>query len=150
MGYKINMLIGEYKHTLDTKKRVSLPARFRKEVGKQVVLTHGLDNCLFVYSVKEWSKITEKLSTLSMGQADTRKFSRFMLGGAMVADVDSLGRILIPDYLKEFASLTERVAVVGVHTHIEIWNENRWDEYKKGVEKSADSLAEKLGEVGAI
>jgi len=150
VGYKINMLIGEYKHTLDTKKRVSLPARFRKEVGKQVVLTHGLDNCLFVYSVKEWSKITEKLSTLSMGQADTRKFSRFMLGGAMVADVDSLGRILIPDYLKEFASLTERVAVVGVHTHIEIWNENRWDEYKKGVEKSADSLAEKLGEVGAI
>lgn len=144
------MLIGEYKHILDDKKRVSLPARFRKEVGKQVVITHGLDNCLFIYSIKEWPKITEKLSSLSMGQSDTRKFSRFMLGGAMVVDVDSLGRILIPDYLKEFASLGEKVAVIGVHSHIEIWNEKRWDEYKKSVEKSADALAEKLGEVGAI
>ncbi|MFA5987502.1 MAG: division/cell wall cluster transcriptional repressor MraZ [Candidatus Paceibacterota bacterium] len=144
------MLVGEYNHTIDPKKRLSLPARFRKEVGKQVVITHGLDNCLFVYPMKEWSKIAEKLSTLSMGQSDTRGFNRFMLAGAMVVDIDALGRILVPDYLKDFAALKEKVAVVGVHTHIEIWDEDRWNTYKKQIEKNADALAQKLGEIGVI
>lgn len=144
------MLIGEYKHSIDSKKRLSLPARFRKEVGKEVVITHGLDNCLFVYPVKEWSKVTEKLSTLSMGQADTRGFNRFMLAGAMVSDIDSIGRILVPDYLKEFAELKEKVVVIGVHTHIEIWDEDKWTKYKGQIEKQADALAQKLGEIGVI
>ncbi len=144
------MLIGEYKHSIDSKKRLSLPARFRKEVGKEVVITHGLDNCLFVYPVKEWSKVTEKLSTLSMGQADTRGFNRFMLAGAMLSDIDSIGRILVPDYLKEFAELKEKVVVIGVHTHIEIWDEDKWTKYKGQIEKQADALAQKLGEIGVI
>lgn len=144
------MLIGEYIHTLDPKKRVSLPSKFRKEMGKKVVVTHGLDNCLFVYSVAQWKKVTDKLATLPMGQADTRGFGRFMLAGAVETDVDSIGRILIPDFLKEFAKLGSHVAVIGVHDRVELWNEERWSEYKGKIEKQADALAEKLGEVGAL
>lgn len=144
------MLIGEYKHTIDAKKRMALPAKFRKELGSTVVLTYGLDKCLFVYSISEWERVMEKLSSLSMGQASTRGFNRFMLAGAVETDVDSLGRVVIPDFLKEFASLTESVVVAGVHPRAEIWDEGAWNAYKAGVAREADSLAEKLGEIGVI
>ncbi|MEK7661958.1 MAG: division/cell wall cluster transcriptional repressor MraZ [Patescibacteria group bacterium] len=144
------MLIGEYTHTLDEKKRVSLPAKFRREVGKKVVITNGLDKCLFVYTVNEWQKLAEKLSELSLGRGDTRGFSRFMLASAYEADVDSLGRVLIPDSLKDFAGLSERVVIAGVFGRIEIWNEKRWGEYKKGIGKNADAMAENLGGLGAV
>jgi MraZ protein len=144
------MLIGEYTHSIDDKNRVSLPIKFRKEVGKKLVATHGLDNCLFLYPLKEWQKISEKLGGLGIGQADTRGFNRFILAGAVEIDVDSIGRILLPDFLKEFASLKEKVVFAGVHNRIEIWNDKRWAEYKKKIETAADSLAEKLGEIGAL
>ena len=144
------MLIGEHIHTLDPKKRLSLPAKFRKELGKKVVITHGLDNCLFVYPMKEWNKVAGKLAALPMGQADTRGFGRFMLAGAVETDVDSIGRILVPDFLKEFASLKVDVAVVGVSTRIELWDEKAWKDYKSRIQKGADALAEKLGEIGVI
>jgi len=144
------MLIGEYTHALDAKKRLSLPAKFRKEVGKKVVVTHGLDNCLFVYPIKQWEKVVEKLTQLPMGASDMRGFSRFMLAGAVETGVDSIGRILVPDFLKEFANLKSKVAVIGVNDRIEIWDEKAWNAYKGRIEKQADTLAEKLGEIGAI
>jgi len=144
------MLIGEYTHTLDPKKRLSLPSKFRKEVGKKVVVTRGLDKCLFVYPIKQWEKISEKIAELSIGQADSRGFNRFMLSGAVETDVDTAGRILIPDFLKEFASLKSKVIVAGVHTRIEVWDEKGWSAYKARVEKDADVLAEKLGEIGVL
>ena len=144
------MLIGEYTHSLDSKKRLSLPARFRKELGRRVVITRGLDNCLFVYSLREWEKIPRKLAELSIGQADTRGFNRFLLSGAVPSDVDGAGRVLIPDFLKEFAGLEEQVVVAGMQTRIEIWNAETWNAYKRRIEKQADAMAEKLGEVGAL
>ncbi len=144
------MLIGEYTHTIDDKKRISLPVKFRKEVGKKIIVTHGLDNCLFLYSLKEWTKISEKLANLSMGQSDSRGFNRFMLAGATEVEIDAVGRMLIPEYLKEFAGLTSKVIFTGVHNRIELWNETRWLEYKKGVLARADALAQKLGEIGAF
>ena len=144
------MLIGEYKHSIDSKKRLSLPAKFRKEIGKNMVITRGFDNCLYVYPVTEWKKVADKLRNLSMGQATTRGFTRFMLSGAIDVSFDSLGRILVPDFLKEFAGLKSKVTVVGINDHIEIWNDKAWDQYKKRIEKQADVLAEKLGEIGAI
>jgi MraZ protein len=144
------MLIGEYAHILDPKKRLSLPSKFRKELGRTVVVTRGLDNCLFVYSLKEWQKVSNKLGGLSFGQADTRSFNRFMLSGAVEIDIDSAGRILIPDFLKEFANLKDRVILAGIHTRLEIWDEKAWSAYKKRVEKQADQLAEKLGEIGVL
>lgn len=144
------MLIGEYTHAQDDKKRISLPSKFRKEIGKTIVVTHGLDNCLFIYSHKEWSKIAEKLGNLSIGQADTRSFSRFILGGASEVEVDSIGRILIPEYLREYAKLSGKVVFAGVHNRIEVWNEGAWISYKKAIRGEADRLAQKLGEIGAI
>ena len=144
------MLIGEYKHTIDDKKRVAIPSKFRKELGKNVVVTHGLDNCLWIYPEREWKVVAGKLSALSIGQADTRGFNRFMLAGAVEVEVDSLGRILIPDFLREFAKLKTAVVMAGVHNRVEIWDETKWNAYKRKVEESADRLAEKLGEIGVI
>lgn len=144
------MLIGEYRHSIDSKKRLSLPAKFRKEIGREVVMTHGLDNCIFVYPKKEWAKISEELSKLGVGQADKRSFNRFILGGAVETPVDSLGRVLVPDFLKEFAGLKDKVALVGVHNRVEIWEDSKWQTYKKKVQKEADTLAEKLGDLGAL
>lgn len=144
------MLIGEYVHTIDDKNRLSLPARFRAEMGKKVVVTPGLDGCLFVFTLEQWENISGKLGESSMLQGDTRSFNRYMFGGASEAEIDSIGRVLIPDFLREQANLKEKVAVIGVQTRVEIWNEKDWKEYKKGVEKHADSLAEKLGNVGVL
>lgn len=144
------MLIGEYSHNLDPKKRLSLPSKWRKELGETVVVTRGLDNCLFVYPLKEWQTVTEKIGRLPFGQADTRGFNRFFLSGAVESDVDSVGRILIPDFLKEFAGLSTKVVLAGIHDRVEIWDENRWKEYKAKIEKQAEALAEKLGEIGVL
>lgn len=145
-----HMLIGEYTHTIDDKNRLSMPSKFRQEMGKKVVLTPGLDSCIFVFAMKEWEKISGKLSESSMLSADSRSFNRFLLGGAVEAEIDSIGRILIPDFLKERAGLKNKTVVIGVQTRAEIWNEKAWLEYKKVVEKQADALAEKLGQVGML
>lgn len=144
------MLIGEYIHSIDDKNRVSLPARFRAKLGKKLVLAPGLDNSVFMFSDKEWEKISNKLGENSMLQADNRSFNRFMFGGAFEVGVDGAGRILIPDFLKERAGLSGKVAIIGVQNRAEIWNERAWAKYKSGVEKQAETLAEKLGNVGAL
>lgn len=144
------MLLGEYTHTLDPKKRLSLPSKFRKEMGKTVVLTQGLDKCLFLYSVKQWEIIAGRLSDSSTGQSDVRDFNRFMLAGAVELEVDSLGRILVPDFLKDFAGLKSKVVITGVHSRAEVWDDVRWGEYKKKISEQADALAQKLGELGVF
>lgn len=142
------MLIGEYQHTLDPKKRLAVPARLRKELGDRAVLTRGLDGCLFLYPLPEWQKLTEKLGQLPMGQGNTRGFLRLMLAGAVEVELDQLGRILIPDYLKHYAELKQSVVIAGVYNRLEIWDEVKWNNYKAEVEKSTDMIAEKLGELG--
>jgi MraZ protein len=144
------MLIGEYTHTIDEKNRLSFPVKFRKSMGKTVVVTPGLDRCLFVFTVKEWSSIAEKLANSSMLQADTRSFNRYLLGGAVEVSVDQNGRILVPDFLKDRAGLASKVTVVGVHSRVELWDKETWDAYKKGVEANADTLAERLGTIGVL
>ncbi len=144
------MFIGEYEHSLDEKKRISLPKAFRTSLGKKVVMTRGLDNCLFVYSRSSWEKVAAKLQDLSFAQADTRGFNRFILSGAAEVDVDGAGRVLIPDHQKSFAGLKKNVVFAGVSDRVEIWDKERWDSYKTRIEKQADALAEKLGEIGAL
>ncbi len=144
------MFIGQYTHTIDDKNRLSLPVKFRKEMGKRVIITPGLDGCLFVFTPTQWETISEKLGGSSMLQADTRSFNRYMLGGAVEADVDSIGRVLVPDFLKEKAQLKKEVVLIGVQNRVEIWNDALWMEYKAKVEKEANSLAEKLGQIGVL
>ncbi len=142
------MLIGEYQHTLDPKKRLAIPSKLRKELGERAILTRGLNNCLFLYPIATWEKLTEKLAQLPMGQGDTRSFLRLLFSGAVEVECDQLGRILIPDYLKTYAGLGQKAAIVGVHDRLEIWDEKRWESYKAEVEKNTDMIAEKLGELG--
>lgn len=144
------MFIGEYIHLIDNKKRLAVPSKFRKEFVEKAILTRGLDNCLFLYPLGEWQKFSEKLGQLSMGQADTRSFARLMFSGAVEVEFDNLGRILIPDYLKNYAELKKRIVVAGVLNRLEIWDQGKWEGYKKEIEKNTDAIAEKLGELGLI
>jgi MraZ protein len=142
------MFIGEYQHSLDPKKRVALPSKFRKELGSNVVVTRGLDKCLFVYPAKVWKELAEKLGTLPMGESTTRSFVRLMLAGAIDSDVDSQGRVLLPEYLKQYAGLNRNVVVAGLFNRLEIWDEGKWKVYKTKAEKNTDEIAERLGKLG--
>ena len=144
------MLIGEYRHTIDDKRRVALPAKFRQTLGKKLVITRGLDSCLFVFSEKEWQLIVAKLDRLSVGQADSRAFGRYLFAGAAEVEVDQLGRILVPAELAAHAHLATKLVLIGVHNRCELWNEATWDTYRAGVEKEADAVAEKLGAIGVL
>jgi MraZ protein len=144
------MFIGEYEHALDEKNRVSLPKSFRTDLGKKMVMTRGLDNCLFVYSRKNWETVAAKLQELSFAAADTRGFNRFILSGAAEVDVDAAGRILIPEHQRVFAGLKKQVVFAGVSDRVEIWDAEKWTTYKADIERKADALAEKLGEIGAL
>lgn len=143
------MLIGEYIHTIDEKNRISLPSKFRKEMGKKIIITPGLDQCLFIFTTKEWTKVSKRLSDsdsdLSFLTADKRSFNRFMFGRAAEIEVDSIGRILIPDFLKDRIGLKNTAAMVGVEDRVEVWNENAWNKQKEIIERQAEELAEKLG-----
>ena len=144
------MLIWEYSHNLDSKKRVSIPAKLRKEIGDKAVLTRGLDRCLFLFTAKSWEELSEKISKLSMGQLESRGFARLLLSGASEVELDQLGRVLIPDYLRDYAGLQKTVIVAGVGNRLELWNAERWEDYKRDLEKNGDKIAEKLGELGVV
>ena len=144
------MFIGEYIHGLDDKKRLSVPAKFRKELGKKAVITLGLNKCLSLYPTKEWNAFAEKLSKLSMGKSEDRGFSRAMLSGAFEVEIDSIGRILIPDTLKGYAGLKEKVVLTGVYDRVEVWDESTWKSYKSQMVSETDRMAEQLGERGVF
>lgn len=146
------MLIGEFKHSIDDKNRISLPAKFRSEMGKNVIVAPGLDNCLFIFTKKRWDEISERLSSseFSMLTADNRSFNRYLLGGAVEVPVDAVGRMLIPEFLKTRAKIESKVVFIGVRDRVEIWDENAWETYRKNIESRADELAEKLGKAGFI
>ncbi len=146
----ITMLIGEYKHSIDSKKRLAIPSKLRKDIGMKAVLTRGLDNCLFVFTMEEWKQLADKLKALSFTQSNTRAFVRLLLSGASEVDIDALGRILVPDYLKEYAGLKKKVVIAGLYNRLEIWDEDKWEAYKKDMENKSDDIAEKLGELGMI
>ncbi len=142
------MFIGEYQHILDGKKRVAIPSKFRVKFRKGAVITRGLDKCLFVYPKLEWEAIAEKLGTMPVGERKTRSFVRLMLAGAVDVELDSQGRVLVPEYLKKYAKLSRKVIIAGLFNRIEIWDEKAWDAYKRSAEKNQDKIAEQLGKLG--
>ncbi|MEX0621746.1 MAG: division/cell wall cluster transcriptional repressor MraZ [Candidatus Woykebacteria bacterium] len=142
------MFLGEYKHNLDYKGRVSVPKKFRSQLSAGAILTKGLDGCLFLYPRKSWEQLTTKFRGLSVTQADTRAFERYLFGGAIEAEFDRLGRIKIPEYLLEYASLKKRLVMVGILERIEIWDEGKWRDLAKILEARGESIAEKLSERG--
>lgn len=139
------MFIGEYIYSIDEKKRLAIPVKFRQDLGKKAILTRGLDNCLVIYPLKEWQKLAQKLESLPSGQVDARGFIRIMLSGAVFVSIDKLGRILIPDHLKKYAFLKKNVAIIGLSNRIEIWDEKNWQDYKEKREKTVGEMAQQLG-----
>lgn len=142
------MFIGEYTYSIDDKKRLAIPSKFRSLLGTKAIITRGLDGCLFLYTNKEWENLAQKLSQLPLSQADARGFARLMLAGAMEAHFDNLGRILVPDYLKDYAALKKKVVIAGLFNRIEIWDETTWNRYKQKTEKEVGNIAERLKELG--
>lgn len=148
------MFKGEHTQKMDTKGRVIVPAKFREQLGGELVITRGLDDCLFAYSKEAWSALEEKLSSLSFADKKIRSFNRFFLAGATDLEADKLGRILMPPALRKFASLDKEVVWVGVGNRIEIWDIDKWNEqmalYLEGddVEERIQDLADYMAEKG--
>ncbi|WP_182199063.1 division/cell wall cluster transcriptional repressor MraZ [Paraliobacillus salinarum] len=133
------MFMGEYKHNIDTKGRIIVPAKFRADLGDTFVITRGLDQCLFAYPMEEWRVMENKLKKLPLTKKDARAFTRFFFSGAVECEVDKQGRINIPAALRKYAVLDKACAVIGVSNRVEFWSESVWDTY---VEESEDSFAE--------
>ncbi|NLP37505.1 MAG: division/cell wall cluster transcriptional repressor MraZ [Firmicutes bacterium] len=138
------MFMGEYQHVLDAKGRMIMPARFREELGERFVITRGLDNCLFVYPLSEWTLLEQKLKTLPFTRSDARAFMRFFFSGAAECELDKQGRILIPNNLRDHAKLKKDVVVIGVSNRVEIWSQEVWDQYSEETGLSFESIAEKM------
>jgi MraZ protein len=142
------MLLGEYKHNLDPKGRMAMPAKFREKLAAGAIITRGIDDCLFVFANAEWEELAKKLVALPLAQANSRAFVRLMLAGATDVELDSQGRILIPDYLRKYAGLKKEVVVAGLYNRIEVWDGEAWQTYKTKTEASSEQIAEQLGELG--
>jgi len=142
------MFIGEYKYSIDDKKRLATPVKFRRLLGNRAVITQGLDKCLILYPAREWGSLAKKIAKLPLAQADARSFARLMLGGAMEVSFDGLGRILVPDYLKNYAGLKKKVIFVGLYDRVEIWDEDEFQTNKKKTEMAAGDIAERLKDLG--
>lgn len=142
------MLIGQYEHTIDNKKRLALPAKFRGELGDKVVITKGVEDCLVVYTEKEWEIMSGKLANLPISAPEARSFARVMLAGAMEVVLDKLGRILVPDYLKNYAGLNKDVIICGLSNRLEVWDAQKWNTYTKQAEQGVADIVSKLGNFG--
>ncbi len=142
------MFIGEYTISMDAKGRIAVPAKFRSILNSAAVVTRGLDKSLFLYSKSEWETIASKLAALPLSKANSRAFARLMLAGAYDVELDKQGRIMIPEYLRKFSSLTKRIVVAGLYNRLEIWDEEAWNAYKVSTERESTAIAEGLGELG--
>lgn len=142
------MFIGEYSHNLDDKGRLAIPKKFRAALAQGVVVTRGLDDCLFVYTQLEWEVLAQKLAALPFSQSNARAFARLMLAGAMDVVPDKQGRIMLPEYLRTYAGLNKEVIVAGLYNRLEIWGEQAWRDYTKKTEGARNDIAETLADLG--
>ncbi len=146
MDNKKTLFIGQYEHGIDDKNRLFIPSRFReKSHGPDYILTQGLEKCLFLFPIQYWQDIALKLDTLPLSnKREERAFKRILLSAACEAEVDSQGRILIPQHLKEYAGMTRHVVVLGVLRHVELWSKEEWNRYSRGARKSFERVAPHL------
>jgi MraZ protein len=138
------MLIGNYTHILDNKNRVSVPAKWRMDLGENVVITSGLDGSLFLFSNDEWQKNAEKLSSFGYLDKDSRAFARYIMTNAFEMEVDSHGRVLIPESLVKSANLSAKIVLAGAFNRVEIWNTDKYSEVMQSLNANAESLASNI------
>ncbi len=143
------MLGGEYRHTLDPKGRVSIPAKFRNELGNVFVVSKGIgEKCLFIFTLEEWQKIENKIRSLPLSDKNARQFTRYFVGGASECELDKQGRVMIPPYLREYASLKKDVVVIGATTRVEIWDSDTWNGYTSKEDESFGDMLDSMRELG--
>ena len=140
--------MGEFQHSLDEKGRLIIPAKFREDLGEKFVLTRGLDCSLFVYPMNQWKVLEEKIKELPTSQADTRAFVRLFFSGAVEAEPDKQGRMVLPQHLREHAKIERDVYIIGVSTKIEIWSKETWEEYTSRAGQSYETIAENIIDIG--
>lgn len=142
------MLLGEYKHSIDSKGRIIVPSKFREKLGETFIVTRGLDGCLFGYPAEEWAKLEEKLQELPLAKRDARNFTRFFYSAATECKIDKQGRINLPENLITFAALEKTCYLVGVSSRIEIWSEDKWEMFTEEAEESFEDIAEDMIDFG--
>ena len=138
------MFIGKFEHRLEEKGRLSIPKKFRSQLAAGAILSQGLDGCLFMYPVARWEQLINKLSQLPLTRSDARSFTRVLAYGAVEVEIDKLGRILIPDYLRQFSELKDICVVAGAVDRVDIWSQERFLTYSKQINQNAETIAEKL------
>lgn len=138
------MLIGEYSHTVDTKGRINFPSKLRDDLGDSFIVTRGLDNCLYVYSMEEWFELEKSIKQLP--RAKRRDLEHFFFAGASEVQPDKQGRIGIVPKLREYAGIDKNVVVVGASDHVEIWDSAAWESVSSGI--SAEAIADTMDELG--
>ena len=141
------MFLGRHSHNLDAKGRLALPARYRERLGDGVVLTRGFDVCILVYPLEEWAPLAERVSALSLGDADARRLRRMLFADAVDVQLDRQGRVLVPGHLREYAGLERDALVVGMHTFIEIWTPQRWAAQRDELDADGASFTERLAQL---
>jgi len=139
--------LGEFEHTLDERGRVTLPAKFRAELAQGVVITRGLDRCLFLFPMEQWAPLAERISALPLGRPDARALRRLLFSGASNVIPDRQGRILIPTYLREYANINGQVVIAGLNTYVEVWDAESWHQVKAQAEEGVLN-AEQWEELG--
>lgn len=143
------MFLGEYRHTLDSKGRVNLPTKFRNELSSGVVITRGVDRCLFVYPRTTWERLSANLARLPLTAQASRAFARLLLAGAMDERPDGQGRVTLPEYLRTYARLRKQVIIAGVYDRLEIWDATAWGAYTRRTEQRSEAIAETIGSITA-
>lgn len=142
-------LTGEYRHALDDRGRIAVPARFRARLAEGATLTRWLDACLAVFPREAWDELAGKLRGLPLTSAKAREFGRFMSSGAVEVELDRQGRLLVPGYLRTYAGLEPgEVIVVGALNRLEIWAPSAWQPYRSRIEDAPEALAEQLQDLG--
>lgn len=142
------MFIGEFRHNLDEKGRLAIPAKFRNKLAEGCIVTRGVDNCLEIYPGDIWQKKAQKLASLPISQKDARSYVRLTLAGAMQLNLDKQGRVTLPDYLRSYCKLRKKSVVVGLYDHLEIWEEADWDKFRDKTEKQSADIVENLKDLG--
>lgn len=142
----IVMLMGEFHHNIDEKRRIIMPSKLREELGNTIIITRGLEECLFIYSKEEWSQIVTKLKTLPFTKKDARSFTRVFLSGATETEFDKQGRIKLPLPLTEYATLLKECVIIGVNDRVEIWSKDNWNTFMNKSKEELADLADHLFE----
>jgi MraZ protein len=138
------MLLGEHEHSLDDKNRLTLPAKLRAAFEDGVVVSRGLDGCLYAYPRAEWQRLADRIAALDPLGEDARRMRRHFFSGASQGELDRQGRLVLSPTLIEYAGLDREVTVAGVHDHLEIWDRTKWRQQLHEVEGSAEDVAERL------